>query len=595
MLIKKILYRISILCLLIIQSFYVYADKRISLKLQIDPGHHVYKPLRLLTKQMEKTARIYKTNGHVDYWEQEARKSIQKMLQSYGYYESIIEVKRLEIEEKNNILTFVITPGDRYRIKDIKLKFVEGSNQLINMLNLKDLHTKIGDYVDVRSIEDDQELILKYLEENNCLLGISVSHQAIIDHYKDCIQIVFLIYTGPEATIEKFNLKGLKNVNEQYARKLINVENGSCFRRSTVLQLKNDLQKSNLFAFVKTSYPSTPNSDGSVPVLLKFEERKMRSIKLGGSYGTDFGFGGNLSWRHRNLFGNGEVLKVTLDANNVNQSFELKYMQSFLGDKNQKLRIENKYEREISQSFDNKEVNTAVFIDRNVNDWWNIGIGGKLSYSNVRELSQENNPRQQFTLFSIPAYIELDGRDNIVDSRNGYFARFEATPYNSINLKIKPFIKLKTSLHTYYTLKDRVTIALKAATGVLFAQDNREIPISEKFFVGGSNSLRGYGYHLASDINDECRPIGGKSLLELSAELRFRLKNNLGLVTFIDGGYAYQNEVPKKDNLLYGVGVGLRYYTDFGPLRIDVAVPMKRRSCGLDKSMQYYFGIGQSF
>jgi translocation and assembly module TamA len=113
--------------------------------------------------------------------------------------------------------------------------------------------------------------------------------------------------------------------------------------------------------------------------------------------------------------------------------------------------------------------------------------------------------------------------------------------------------------------------------------------------VGGFNSIRGYDYQLAGNL-DQKRPVGGRSLLETSIELRKKIKDNIGVVAFFDSGNNYDSLTPTLSNkkLYNGLGLGIRYHTDFAPLRADIAIPLNRRK-GVDRAFQFYFGIGQSF
>ena len=114
--------------------------------------------------------------------------------------------------------------------------------------------------------------------------------------------------------------------------------------------------------------------------------------------------------------------------------------------------------------------------------------------------------------------------------------------------------------------------------------------------MGGGSSLRGYEYQLVGPIDKKNIPLGGRSFVEFSTELRVRINSDYGIVTFIDGGNVYNSTIPNfKNGIYWGIGVGLRYYTQFGPLRVDVAFPLRKRSTGIDKAYQLYFSIGQAF
>jgi len=118
-------------------------------------------------------------------------------------------------------------------------------------------------------------------------------------------------------------------------------------------------------------------------------------------------------------------------------------------------------------------------------------------------------------------------------------------------------------------------------------------PPDRLFFAGGGGSVRGYEYQSISPRDSTGQLVGGRSLLEMSAEVRYRASDTLGYVAFLDGGAAGSNVEPPLDTLSYGAGVGLRYYTGFGPLRADIAVPLNKKDG--DADFQVYISIGQAF
>ena len=110
--------------------------------------------------------------------------------------------------------------------------------------------------------------------------------------------------------------------------------------------------------------------------------------------------------------------------------------------------------------------------------------------------------------------------------------------------------------------------------------------------AGGS--IRAYGYQMAGPLDINNKPIGGKSSLELSLEARIKITDSIGIVPFVDAGSFYGSSLPQLGKrLLYGPGIGFRYYTSFGPIRVDIATPFIRRRG--DSPIQFYISLGQAF
>jgi translocation and assembly module TamA len=141
-----------------------------------------------------------------------------------------------------------------------------------------------------------------------------------------------------------------------------------------------------------------------------------------------------------------------------------------------------------------------------------------------------------------------------------------------------------------------VTFAARLGIGNIFGASRHAIPLPDRFFGGSQNSLRGYKTGSVSPLNSHREPIGGRSMLTGSLEIRTRTQKGLGWVLFYDVGNVYRGIIPHAERhpLLDSLGVGVRYTTPIGPLRLDIAFPLKRRR-HIDSFFQFYFSIGQAF
>ena len=142
---------------------------------------------------------------------------------------------------------------------------------------------------------------------------------------------------------------------------------------------------------------------------------------------------------------------------------------------------------------------------------------------------------------------------------------------------------------------ERLVLALRALWGSLWGVDNSQVvPSALRFYSGGGGSVRGYDYQSVGPRNAKLDPLGGVSQVEVGAETRWRFTEDMGLVAFLDGGMVYENVDDKLfQDMLWGTGLGFRYYTAIGPVRADVAFPLQRRED--DDAWQLYLSLGQRF
>lgn len=542
-----------------------------------------------LSKNMEKTAKLFETTHQPVYWENEAKQSFSKLLESEGYYNTAIET---EVIETTNTIILNVNNWERYKIKKIHIKFAENSINNINVPDLKLLKIQAGEFAIAANILAAQHRLSKFTERSNCLLTLNVTHEAFIDNANDTISIDYIINAGPHTKVKSVDVKGLVAVNPEYARKLIPIKNGYCYRRSLIEEAQDSLQKTGLFSLATPEVPNHPDKNGEVPIVFDLKERKARSLKAGASYASDLGFGLTLGWNHRNFFGSGETVKSEIFANQRDQTFDLTFTKPFFKRDDQTLKLGTSLKNIKSKAYNSREGSTSAGVERKWDDIWVYGASGKYSYASIKETGKVQN----FSFISIPIFARRDTRNNIFKPKIGSELTLKTEPFTTTKKPGKSFVKSEINASKYFSFTSNVPIiAVKVAFGLISGISHSKIPANEKFYLGGSGSLRGYAYQLAGPLDKSNRPVGGSSFIENTIELRQKINKTLGFVVFLDSGNVFESKTPRLNKKMFrGTGIGIRYYTDFGPLRFDIAIPLKKRK-KVDKELQVYFGIGQDF
>ncbi len=149
----------------------------------------------------------------------------------------------------------------------------------------------------------------------------------------------------------------------------------------------------------------------------------------------------------------------------------------------------------------------------------------------------------------------------------------------------------------YYALDSdsRFVLAGRTKIGSAIGEPTDKIPANKRFYAGGGGSIRGYDFQSVGPLDADNDPLGGRSLLEVGAELRIRATESIGLVPFVDGGTVYDSPYPDfEEAFRWAAGVGVRYFTGFGPIRLDIALPLDKRK-DVDDDFQLYISFGQAF
>ena len=181
----------------------------------------------------------------------------------------------------------------------------------------------------------------------------------------------------------------------------------------------------------------------------------------------------------------------------------------------------------------------------------------------------------------------------MLDPTSGFRLSARFSPEASLQSGSFFYARLQLDGSAYWPVTDTITIAGRTRLGTILGASRDRIAPSRRFYAGGGGSVRGYGFQALGPrdpVFDD--PIGGRSLTEFALEARVRV-GNFGIVPFIDAGNISTSPLPRLQDLQFGAGIGVRYHTRFGPIRIDVGTPLNPRSG--DPRIAVYVSLGQAF
>jgi len=200
--------------------------------------------------------------------------------------------------------------------------------------------------------------------------------------------------------------------------------------------------------------------------------------------------------------------------------------------------------------------------------------------------------RRTYEVAALVGQVTYDRSDSLLDPSRGFRLTLRPSPEISLGDGTRPYFKALAEGSAYWPIAQAFVLAGRLRLGGLFGAQPQDIAPSRRFYAGGGGSVRGYGYQSLGPRDPGGDPIGGSSLTEFSVEGRYRF-GDLGVVAFVDGGQVYESSTPRFSDLRYGAGLGARYYTNFGPIRLDVATPLSRRPG--DNVVAVYISIGQAY
>ena len=234
---------------------------------------------------------------------------------------------------------------------------------------------------------------------------------------------------------------------------------------------------------------------------------------------------------------------------------------------------------------------TELRLDRHFNPhlYGSFGLAGE--YININKSIDNGN----FFLIDLPLYVRYSTIDSILNPQKGFVISYKIIPYFNIRENKGCFLQQILTTNFYVPMEEKMIIfAFRTQIGSIALESLRNIPFNKRFLGGSDDDLRGYRYKTVSPNNTTGDPIGGRSFIYFTFEPRIRITEKIGLVPFTDWGTVSEKIYPNPyEKWFKSIGIGLRYYTFFGPLRADIAFPLNKRR--RDPNYRIYVSIGQTF
>jgi translocation and assembly module TamA len=436
------------------------------------------------------------------------------------------------------------------------------------------------------------------------------------------LDLNFHVVAGRKVNIGAIHIEGLQRIHESLVRRRLLLHTGAIYQPSAIEAARRDLLGLSVFGQVSVQTGTQPDESGGVPITFKIRERLRHAISLAAAFSSDLGGSGGATWTDRNLFGNAEQLSVSANIINLGGSdttgtgydTSVKYLLPEFLHRDQSLQFVVSAIKQQLQAYDQTAKTASATLSRKLSSVWTVSAGLSTTDEQITQITSvmpgaEGQPvgvpqTFDYTLVALPLALTYDSTNlatPLDDPRHGFRGSLKLTPTLAIGHPNATFLITQLSVASYFDLSNllplapgRSVIAARALAGFAQGAGEFSLPPDQRFYAGGTSTIRGYGYQLVGPkfIQTDI-PIGGTAISAAGLEFRQRLYSNWGIVAFVDAGQVSASLKPVPDDTRVGTGAGVRFYTPIGPIRFDIAVPVARRAG--DDSFEVYIGLGQAF
>lgn len=490
---------------------------------------------------------------------------IEEYARSLGFYKALISYK---IEENQANITI---------IKNEQIK--------ITSINIEDEYKdiivfKTGDYFNSSTFTNSKKEIYKYLHEK-AYPKAKLDAKAYVDMDDYKVDLIYKIEKNNPQYFGEVKIENNAKVDMSLLEKEIEFNKGQKYNSTLIDKTYENLYNFGIYKYIAIEQ-DIDSVDDNIPINIKLIEGDYRETSYGFGYDTDTKARFKAQYKNDNFWGN--LKKLTIGTKINQDGYEIYnnlYNPYFIFD-DLSLNNDVSYENMDYQSYEQKKIEEKISLSK---DFFGLshsaGILAEHStiFSKLKEYESGN-----YLLNSLFYNVILDKRDSILNPKNGYYLSFYIENGSKYLASEEDYIKTLSELR-YIKTFDKLTTSIKTKIGTL----DKDLPIFKHFFAGGDYSNRGYSYEKLGLLDPDDNPYGGLSLIDNSLEVEYNIYKDIGVVTFFDSTMLSLKAHSFNENFYNSYGVGARYYTPIGPLRVDLGFPLD------DGGFVFHIGIGQVF
>ena len=531
----------------------------------------------------------------------EDSKLLQRILLAEGWYDATIETRIDTAGVAGQPLgaVLVVAPGSRYTIGTI---MVTADRTVPPTLIEDSLALKVGEPIVAERVQGAEANLALVLPQQGYAFATVGQRDVLLDPETHAGDYTLPVTIGPRGRFGAFRTTGKLAFGADHVAVLARFKPGELYDSRKVDDLRKALVATGLFSAVavEPQRDGKPSADGTEPVAMLVTQTAgpRRTLAAVAGYNTGQGLRVEGSWTNRNLFRPEGALIATAVTGTDEQGASLTFRRSNAHKRDRTLQVSLEALRSRYDAFNALTARLAARLSYDSTPLWQKPLtyaAGAEILGTIEEgydFGLGRRAKKQYLIGALTGQVGIDRTDSLLDPTKGFRLQLLLQPEGALRGGFTPYLRGQVDASAYRPLGDSFVFAVRARAGTIINADRDVLAPSRRFYAGGGGSVRGFGYQQLGPRDPANHPLGGLSLFEGAAEARYRF-GDYGIVGFVDVGQVTARRVPDFSGLRAGVGIGGRLYTNFGPLRIDVATPLGRRPG--ESRFNLYVSIGQAF
>ena len=520
-------------------------------------------------------------------FERQVPGKVREALEAFGYYKPTIAISLDNSEEGVYRLRVRVDAGEPVRLTKVQVQVQgPGASETVLTKAVSDFPLHTGDVLRQDIYERSKgELQSKAAEQGYLDAQFSV-HTIRLNEAESKAEIDLVLETGRQYRFGEAHFLGAPRYPREYLQTFLDFQPGEPFSSEKILQTQLNLATAERFRSVVVQPDKAQAKDYVIPMNVELTPSPQKIVKVGVGFTTDYGPGFSVHYEDLNVADSAQKLDSELNLSQRLQGLALRYIFPGSTDFRSLTSTRLAAQREDTVSYTTKTLSADIERTR--------GFGRDRLGSIYLQLQKEDSTAggdTTDTFLLIPGIrFSQRGYDSLIRPAKGFAYKLEARGTTQSFGSDVGFAQLLGYGDVLLPLAGRFSLKIRGQAGATSMNGNiLDVPVSFRFFTGGDNSVRGYAYQSLGPKNAKDEVVGGKHLLVGSIELERAIGTNWGAAVFYDTGNAFDDF--DSLNLAQGAGLGVRYYTPVGPVRLDIA-----RQLGVsDPSYRFHFTIGMQF